>query len=104
MTNQEKLNLTKNFKKLSKAKANAYYSELKFSNKIELSDCYNNYSKAKENAYNYCRDFCTALDGYHFRITGYNCNTFTCGYLFDTNENQYIIVHTRDYNYIGLIK
>lgn len=104
MTNQEKLNLNKNFKKMSKAKANAYYKQLFSTANVELSDCYKNYSRAKENAYNYCRDMYTALDGYHFRITGYNCNTFTCAYLFDTDENQYIVIHTRDYNYIGIIK
>ena len=104
MTNQGKLNLTKNFKKLSKAKAYAYYKQLHATENIKLSDCYNNYSRAKENAYNNCRNLYSLLDGYHFRITGYNCNTFTCGYLFDTNENQYIIIHTRVYDYIGIIK
>ena len=104
MTSQEKLNLTKNFKRLSTAKAKAYYKQLFSTENVVLSDCYNNCSRAKENAYNYCRNFYSQLDGYHFRITGYNCNTFTCGYLFDTNENQYIIVHTRTYDYIGIIK
>lgn len=104
MTNQEKLNLTKNFKRLSTARANAYYRQLFSTENVELSDCYGNYSKAKENAYNNCRNLYSLLDGYHFRITGHNCNTFTCGYLFDTNENQYIIIHTRDYTYIGIIK
>ena len=104
MTNEQKLNLTKNFKKLSTAKAKAYYEQLFESDNIYLEDCYDKFSRAKEKAYNYCLDYYEALDGYHFRITGYNCNAFTCGYLFDTDKNTYIIIHTRTYDYIGIIK
>ena len=81
-----------------------YYKKLFSTDSIYLEDCYDKFSRAKEKAYNYCLDFYEELDGYHFRITGYNCNTFTCAYLFDTSENQYIIVHTRTYDYIGVIK
>ena len=103
MTNEQKLNLIKNFKKMSKTKAYFYFEQLLASDNLYLSDCYKNYSRAKQNAYDDAINLYSLLGGYDFRIITYNWNAFTCGYLFDTDENTYIIVHTHNHDYIGII-
>ena len=48
-----------------------------------LLDCYKTCSRVKQNAYYDCKHLQYELQGYDFRIIGYNSMTFSCGFMFD---------------------
>lgn len=61
----------------------------------KLSDIYKNYSGEKARAE---RDILNEMGkkcGYDYRITGGNCNFFSCGYLYIDEQNKtHLVYHT----------
>ena len=64
------------------------------SSDTDLMDVYNNPSAYKHRAEKQIKDEMDAVDGYRYRIIGYNCNTFSCGYMYDDEDASYFIYHT----------
>ena len=55
----------------------------------DLAQCYKNFSQLKWQAYCYERDTQYVLNGFNFRIIGYNSMMFSVGFYFYMNEELY---------------
>ena len=63
-----------------------------------LSEVYANYSVAKANAMEYCKRVMREYNGWAFRIIGYNCMTFSVGFLGDVEGKKAFFYITKDYD------
>lgn len=75
----------------------AFYCYEKSTN-YTLSDCYANNSYAKERAFNYCISQMIAHNGSGLKIIGYNCMTFSVGFMGEINGKSAFFYITRDYD------
>lgn len=62
-----------------------------------IYDCYNNPSGAKVSAEREIVKECDNKDGYGYSVISYNTNIFTCGYLFNRDNELWFAVHTPSY-------
>ena len=62
-----------------------------------LCDCYNRPSCAKMSAERAIIDEMCSKDGYGYSVISYNTTMFTCGYLFNRNDELWFAVHTPSY-------
>ena len=68
---------------------------------FNLNECYKNPSSYKLDAEWHIRHEMVKVDGYDFRITGFNCMVFSCAYRFINDDGDEILVyHTRDYRHV----
>ena len=65
------------------------------SSKTTLHDVYKSWSDAKERAFKYCLQDMKKHGGQDMRITGANCNTFSCAYRIIRDDGAYLVYHTR---------
>ena len=63
-----------------------------------LGECYKNCSYRKERAFMYCMDLCTKYNGTDLRIIGYNCSTFSVGFIGYVNNRKAFIYITAWYD------
>lgn len=59
-----------------------------------LHDVYDTWSDKKEEAYKYCLRDMKEHGGQDMRITGANCNTFSCAYRIIRDDGAYLVYHT----------
>ena len=52
------------------------------SHKYDLWDCYGHFSYWKARAYDNCKQLCEKLNGYDFKIIGYNTCMFSIGFYY----------------------
>ena len=74
-------------------KARALIESFFNSNIDTLEHCYNSYSAAKSRAFYWCTNKCAEMDGWRFRIMSFNCQTFTCGWLYEDKETGVIMLN-----------
>lgn len=72
-----------------------YYSRYMTSTWLDLSDCYTNPSLAKREAFKAIRDTMYEVGGCKLRVLFANCQTFTTGYLAESEGVEYLVVDTR---------
>ena len=60
-----------------------------------LHEVYGSWSDKKEEAYKYCLRDMKKHGGQDMRITGANCNTFSCAYRIIRDDGAYLVYHTR---------
>ena len=67
-----------------------------------LSQVYAKASPAKWKAFNYCKKKQSELDGFNFRITGFNSFMFTAAFQFIDKETGVLRLYyiTKDYDYV----
>ena len=79
----------------------SYYERYKYAvNKYgyrHLSDCYKNPSWAKVRAEEAIFNEIYSKGGYGYSVISYNTNMFTCGYLFNKDDELWFAVHTPSY-------
>lgn len=80
-------------------RAQAYIDSYERSTVTEVTDVYANPSISKRRAEQDCRMWMAKQDGYLFRIISYNTFGFTCGWLFEDENNIYLRVETKDNSY-----
>ena len=81
--------------KIQMEKAYLYYKHSKLNN---LGECYKNCSIYKERAFMYCMDLCTKYSGQDLRIVGYNCMTFSAGFIGYVNGKKAFVYITKSYD------
>lgn len=59
-----------------------------YSHKTTLHECYGSWSWAKEHAYNYCKRLCEEMNGYGFKIIGYNTCMFSVGFIYYKGDKK----------------
>ena len=66
----------------------------------DLYEAYKNPSVYKWRAYHRCLQLCSDLNGYNFRISGYNCMSFSVTFAYPDPETGEIMVAwiTKDYD------
>ena len=64
------------------------------SSATSLHDVYKLWSDAKERAFKYCLQDMKKHHGQDMRITGANCNTFSCAYRIIRDDGAYLVYHT----------
>lgn len=68
-----------------------YYNATAF----RLWQVYTNYSVYKARAEHYILEEMLEKNGFDYRIIGYNCNAFSCGYCYKDDEgNKWLRYHT----------
>lgn len=73
------------------------YNKSKINN---LDQAYKNYSAAKGKAYKLILMQMQCVNGYDFRITGFNCMKFSCAYKFKKKKKEFLVYHTADNEYL----
>ena len=64
------------------------------SRKTTLHDVYKSWSDAKERAFKYCLQDMKKHHGQDMRITGANCDMFSCAYCIMRDDGEYLVYHT----------
>ena len=59
-----------------------------------LCNVYQSWSDKKEEAYRYCLRDMKEHGGQDMRITGANCNAFSCAYCIMRDDGEYLVYHT----------
>jgi len=70
------------------------------SDKTSLSEIYKKPSDKKKRAYDNCKKIMKDLNGYDFRLTGYNYEAFSAAFKCNVDGTEVLIYLTRDHNYI----
>lgn len=65
------------------------------SSATSLHDVYKSWSDKKEEAFKACLSDMNRNGGQDMRITGANCNTFSCAYRIIRDDGAYLVYHTR---------
>lgn len=75
-----------------------HYSAYKRSTTYSLDSAYGTYSSAKARAWRYCEDLMQKYDGHGLKVIGYNCHTFSAGFMFEKDGKTMFmyITHARD--------
>ena len=79
----------------------SYYESYRYAvNKYgyrSIYDCYKNPSCAKMRAERAIANEIYSKDGYGYSVISYNTSIFTCGYLFNRDDELWFAVHTPSY-------
>lgn len=79
-------------------KAQYWLDRFNSSHIFHLQECYTSFSEAKEQAFNDCLNQCYNMGGIHFCILGYNCYSFSCGWLYGDSESGVIMLRVETPN------
>lgn len=74
------------------------YRRYKNSDYYGLYSCYDRPSPNKISAYRKCEEMADKFNGNGGKIIGYNCNTFSYGFVGSINGRKAFFYITRDYN------
>lgn len=72
-----------------------YYNRYITSTWFDLSDCYTNPSFAKREAFEAIRNTMHEVSGNGLRVLFAGCQTFTTGYLAESDGVEYLVVDTK---------
>lgn len=83
---------------MTKNQEHLYY-EHKRATATRLEDVYDKCSSAKREAYANCWQAFCHDNGYDFKIIGHNTFTFSCGWLFMKNDEEWLHIETAKRSY-----
>lgn len=87
----------------NKQMQSVYKQYLHSTNGSSLYNCYNKPSYAKQKAMEYCENLCKEHNGYDLTIIGYNCMTFSVGFMYYKDNHNYFVYITKAYDRVCCI-